>query len=167
MSGLTFLPVCILDMFLAPGLISRLDDIPKMISLPKIEYKPMTSSSINFTGRRDYLTKLRAFFDAESDGPLIPNVANLPAGMHTRHFLAPGLIARLDDIPKTISLPYKPITPSSTNFTGRRDYLTKLRAYFNVGPNEPLRRKSFLLYGMGGIGKTQICLKFAEENLDM
>ena len=24
-------------------------------------------------------------------------------------------------------------------------------------------RKSFLLYGMGGIGKTQICLKFVEE----
>ena len=24
-------------------------------------------------------------------------------------------------------------------------------------------RKSFLLYGMGGIGKTQNCLKFVEE----
>ena len=24
-------------------------------------------------------------------------------------------------------------------------------------------RKSFLLYGMGGIGKPQICLKFVEE----
>ena len=82
-------------------------------------------------------------------------------------FLAPGLIARLDDIPKTISLPYKPMSPSSSNFTGRGDYLAKLRAYFSVEPDEPLRRKSFLLYGMEGIGKTQICLKFTEENLDM
>ena len=88
-------------------------------------------------------------------------------------FLALALIARLDDIPKiakTISLPkieYKPRAPSSTNFTGRRDYLTKLRDYFSVKPDGPLRRKSFLLYGMGGIGKTQICLKFTEENSDL
>ena len=85
-------------------------------------------------------------------------------------FLAPDLIARLDDAPKTISLPkieYKPRTPSSANFTGRRDYLAKLMNYFSIKPDEPLRRKSFLLYGMGGIGKTQICLKFTEENSDM
>ena len=28
------------------------------------------------------------------------------------------------------------------------------------------KRKVFLLYGMGGIGKTQICLKFVEEMYD-
>jgi DNA replication protein DnaC len=99
MSGPTCLPVCILDMFLASGLIAKLDAILQNISLPKIEYKPMT--------------------------------------------------------------------PSSAIFTGRRDHLAKLKAYFSVEPNEPLRRKSFLLYGMGGIGKTQICLKFTEENSDM
>jgi hypothetical protein len=85
-------------------------------------------------------------------------------------FLAPGLIARLDDIPKRISSPkieYKPRAPSSTNFTGRRDYLMKLRDYFSVKPDEPLHIKYFLLYGMGGIGKTQICLKFTEENSDL
>jgi len=85
-------------------------------------------------------------------------------------FLAPSLKARLDDIPQRISPPkieYKLRTPSSAIFTGRRDYLTKLRDYFSLKPDEPLRRKSFLLYGMGGIGKTQICLKFTEENLDM
>jgi DNA replication protein DnaC len=85
-------------------------------------------------------------------------------------FLAPGLIARLDDISQTISLSnieYKPRAPSSTNFTGRRDYLMKLRDYFSVKHGEPLRRKSFLLHGMGGIGKTQICLKFTEESSDL
>jgi hypothetical protein len=99
MSGPTCLPVCILDIFLAPSLITGLDNIPRTISLPKIEYKPRAPSSANFTGRRGYLTKLRDFFSAESDGPL--------------------------------------------------------------------RRKSFLLYGMGGIGKTQICLRFTEENSDL
>ena len=99
MSGPTCLPVCIPDMLLALGLITKLDDIPKNISLPKIEYKPMTSSS--------------------------------------------------------------------PNFTGRKDYLAKLRDYFSHKPSERLRRKSFLLYGLGGIGKTQICLKFTEENSDL
>jgi hypothetical protein len=85
-------------------------------------------------------------------------------------FFAPSLTARLDDVPKRISSPkseYKPRTSSSANFTGRGDYLTKLRDHFSVKPDEPLRRKSFLLYGMGGIGKTQICLKFIEENSDL
>jgi len=99
MSGPTCLQVCILDMFLASNLTDRSGEIPQRTSSPKIEYKPRAPSSANFTGRRDYLTKLRDFFSAESDGPL--------------------------------------------------------------------RRKSFLLYGMGGIGKTQICLRFTEENSDL
>ena len=82
-------------------------------------------------------------------------------------FLTQNLTARLDDIPKRPKIEYKPRTSSSANFTGRRDYLTKLRDYFNVKPDKPLPRKSFLLYGMGGIGKTQIGLKFTEDNSDL
>jgi hypothetical protein len=84
--------------------------------------------------------------------------------------LTPPLTAGLDDIPNTISLPkieYKPRAPSSPHFTGRRDHLTKLRAFFNAESDGSHHRKSFLLYGMGGIGKTQICLKFIEENSDL
>ncbi|KAF8670692.1 hypothetical protein AX14_005809, partial [Amanita brunnescens Koide BX004] len=60
--------------------------------------------------------------------------------------------------------PLPPQKHSSALFSGRGEYLQKLRDYFdsNVGG----QRKSFLLYGLGGIGKTQICLKFAEENAD-
>jgi Cdc6-like AAA superfamily ATPase len=50
-------------------------------------------------------------------------------------------------------------------FTGRDEYLQKLKGYF--GSNAGGQRKSFLLYGLGGIGKTQICLKFIEENVDL
>jgi hypothetical protein len=85
-------------------------------------------------------------------------------------FLAPYLTDKSGEIPQRISPPkieYKPRTFSSANFTGRRDYLTKLRDYFSVKPDEPPHRQSFLLYGMGGIGKTQICLKFIEENSDL
>ena len=46
-------------------------------------------------------------------------------------------------------------------FTGRDIYIKRLKDYFSS--NSTGQRKSFLLHGMGGIGKTQICLKFIEE----
>jgi Holliday junction resolvasome RuvABC ATP-dependent DNA helicase subunit len=49
---------------------------------------------------------------------------------------------------------------SSALFTGREDIIERLKDHFAGGDG---CRKSFLLYGMGGIGKTQICLKFVEE----
>ena len=54
---------------------------------------------------------------------------------------------------------------SSTLFTGRDQYLQKLRDYFSSTLGG--ERKSFLLHGLGGIGKSQICLKFIEENPDL
>jgi len=73
-------------------------------------------------------------------------------------------------ITKSTSSPevqFKPRVSSSAIFTGRDDYLEILRIAFTAESNEPRRRKSFLLYGMGGVGKTQICLKFIEENSDL
>ena len=61
-----------------------------------------------------------------------------------------------------------PIKPnSSIRFTGRTNILTKLREHFTTESKDKLRRrKFFLLYGMGGIGKTQICLRFIEDMSD-
>ena len=53
---------------------------------------------------------------------------------------------------------------SSRIFTGRRDVLDKLEKIFALQVTSRLiSRRSCLLWGMGGIGKTQICLKFMEE----
>jgi phage/plasmid-associated DNA primase len=41
--------------------------------------------------------------------------------------------------------------------------LERLHAYFCPRPAEVRLRREFLLYGMGGSGKSQIALKFAEE----
>jgi len=50
---------------------------------------------------------------------------------------------------------------------GRREQLDRLKMHFAPRTDgEPLHRRYFLLYGMGGIGKTQICLKFLEEMSD-
>ena len=52
-------------------------------------------------------------------------------------------------------------------FTGQRSYLEKLKSHFGPREGQSLRRRLFLLSGMGGIGKTQICLKFIEENPEL
>jgi Holliday junction resolvasome RuvABC ATP-dependent DNA helicase subunit len=61
-----------------------------------------------------------------------------------------------------------PLMPNpSTRFIGRREVITKLKRHFSTNTNDAVqKRKLFLLYGMGGIGKTQICLKFVEEMHD-
>lgn len=62
--------------------------------------------------------------------------------------------------PSSLS-PMMQMHPSNL-FTGRDKYLQRLRDYFSSSTGD--KRKAFLLYGLGGIGKTQICLKFIEEN---
>ncbi|KAF8338648.1 hypothetical protein F5887DRAFT_1160736 [Amanita rubescens] len=65
----------------------------------------------------------------------------------------------------TLVPPLAPLKHSSTFFTGRGKYLQRLKDHF--GAHEAGQRKSFLLHGLGGIGKTQICLKFIEQNPDL
>ncbi|KAK0477682.1 acyl transferase/acyl hydrolase/lysophospholipase, partial [Armillaria novae-zelandiae] len=50
----------------------------------------------------------------------------------------------------------------SSLFIGRQEYFSKLEEYF-IECEKPWKRRSFLLYGMGGIGKSQIALKFAQN----
>jgi Holliday junction resolvasome RuvABC ATP-dependent DNA helicase subunit len=61
-----------------------------------------------------------------------------------------------------------PLVPNpSTRFTGRAEIIAKLKGHFSANPNDRFRkRKYFLLHGMGGIGKTQIFLKFIEGMSD-
>ena len=57
---------------------------------------------------------------------------------------------------------YNPI--SSPLFTGRRDILDILESYFEARGTGRHHRREFLLHGLGGAGKTQLMLKFAEIN---
>lgn len=66
------------------------------------------------------------------------------------------------DISSKLPNNYRPL--SSSLFTGRVEILRKIEEHFvDQGPGQHTRRE-FLLYGTGGAGKTQIALKFAENN---
>ena len=63
-----------------------------------------------------------------------------------------------------INIPLTHMPNSSPIFTGRRDVLDKLEKIFSHKVTSKLMSRCLcLLWGMGGIGKTQICLKFVEE----
>ena len=61
-----------------------------------------------------------------------------------------------------------PLVPNpSTRFTERTEVVAKLKSHFFIDTSDAVqKRKLFLLYGMGGIGKTQMCLKFVQEMSD-
>jgi hypothetical protein len=61
--------------------------------------------------------------------------------------------------PKVI---YRPMPSSSSHFVGRADYIAKLEAVFAEGCTRISSRPIGVLSGIGGIGKTQISVKFAE-----
>ncbi|KIL64551.1 hypothetical protein M378DRAFT_578554, partial [Amanita muscaria Koide BX008] len=77
-------------------------------------------------------------------------------GHYTENIYVTSNASTLDQIP-----PLPPLRPPSTLFTGRDTYLQALKDH--LSPKLGSERKRFLLYGMGGIGKTQICLKFIEQ----
>jgi hypothetical protein len=55
------------------------------------------------------------------------------------------------------------VTP---NFVGREDALSTIYHHFfpeDGSPGAPARRKAFIVFGMGGSGKTELCCKFATE----
>ncbi|KAA6412486.1 MAG: hypothetical protein FRX48_03477 [Lasallia pustulata] len=54
----------------------------------------------------------------------------------------------------------------SPKFTGRKMYLDRLDSFFFTKTSLRQANRNFLLHGMGGAGKTKICLKFAEDHQD-
>lgn len=68
-------------------------------------------------------------------------------------------------IPTAASRHFYPPQDTTPDFIGREDMFQMLQdAFFPYGrPNSLSRRKTFVVFGMGGSGKTQFCSKFAED----
>jgi hypothetical protein len=62
---------------------------------------------------------------------------------------------------------YRPMPSSSNNFVGREDYLAKLEAVFIEGHTQTGSRPVSVLSALGGMGKTQISVRFAETRADL
>lgn len=56
--------------------------------------------------------------------------------------------------------------PPADFFTGREDYLEHIEENFKIPKTsvEMGMQRRFVLYGIGGIGKTQVALKFVAKN---
>ena len=70
--------------------------------------------------------------------------------------------SELKDINELYLVPHEPCT----YFTGRSKYSETLREAFGFQDlgRKRTRRKVFVIYGLGGSGKTQFCLKFARDS---
>ncbi|KAF8510299.1 hypothetical protein BU17DRAFT_98255 [Hysterangium stoloniferum] len=64
---------------------------------------------------------------------------------------------------ESTGMTYRAKLRPSPRFLGQEEYLSTLRKFFGPDDSQPWRH--FLLYGMAGVGKTQICLKFIEDVL--
>jgi hypothetical protein len=73
--------------------------------------------------------------------------------------LSARLVVTNTETPKVI---YRPMPSSSSNFVGRSDYLDKLEAIFVQGHDQAGSRPVSVMSGLGGMGKTQITVKFVE-----
>jgi hypothetical protein len=65
--------------------------------------------------------------------------------------------------------------PVDSFYTGREEEAEKLKAWLlptrvekagTVSEKAQVKQKRFVIYGIGGSGKTQFCCKFAEDNRD-
>ena len=113
-------------------------------------------------GAHNFVMTDPTFYVARNVSPVI---TALTTGILRRHFVKIEVhehTSRGQD--DTVLVPQRP--NSSALFTGRWDVLEKLKDHFVPADRDNKHRKSFLLFGMGGIGKTQICLKFVEEVAD-
>lgn len=74
----------------------------------------------------------------------------------------------LPDSDKLIDINEWYIVPrcSSNYFTGREMHAELLKNKFGPAQTQPSRQKNqvFVIYGLGGSGKTQFCLKYVEDN---
>lgn len=54
---------------------------------------------------------------------------------------------------------------ASPLYTGRGELGERLARVFSIDPlTPPTRQRTFVIIGLGGTGKSEVCLKFAEEH---
>ncbi|GAB1310985.1 Calcium-independent phospholipase A2-gamma [Madurella fahalii] len=111
---------------------------------------------------------LKAMTAAYLSDPLVAARILTAAGVLERnsseHGLTLGHIHRIDKAQVVLSTQEaQPLGSTTRFFTGRDDILAKMDIYFSPRNTGGKPRREFLLHGMGGVGKTQIALKTADD----
>ncbi|PPR06941.1 hypothetical protein CVT26_004129 [Gymnopilus dilepis] len=126
-------------------------------------------SSLTVVGR-DQVSSSLVLIKGLNDQTALLQV-NINRSVHTAHFYHYSVGGSTEGTNQAAAgppdVPTKDAPSPSPLFQGRRFELEKLKEYFKPrSPGEPRSRRAILLYGMGGIGKTQLSRKFAEETSD-
>jgi hypothetical protein len=81
--------------------------------------------------------------------------------IHSHDLIADGPIVSMVADTEPVSSTGISFQPTSV-FTGREDILNQLDDYFSLEGPDKDKQHIFVLYGLGGAGKTQIALKFVD-----
>ncbi|KAK4242331.1 hypothetical protein C8A03DRAFT_40299 [Achaetomium macrosporum] len=146
---------------------------------------PENIEAVLSTNFSDYSLGLRA----PTFRPLLGNGIFTQDGAtwkHSRHLLPPhshydlAAVTALEELRESVTSAALALKSASTNhhfdipqsvssiFTDRESLLQELRQLFIPRPGiirDEMQRR-FIIYGMGGSGKTQFCCKFAQDNRD-
>ena len=130
--------------------------------LPSSEPLHLRHLNMSFAGARQFVASNNVFIQAQTaSGMFIHQLSSQLIAMDV-------FLIHINYANRTMSDGVIPLMPNpSIRFTGRTEYVSKLKRYFCNSDDPGRKRKLFLLHGMGGIGKTQICLKFLEEMSDL
>jgi len=118
----------------------------------------------------------------EIDGSLKLQISDLQESIRVSHGSQQNMtaLAALEDLRESVSAATLAIKSASSNhyfdipqsvssiFTGRETLLKELRQIFVParGIIRDHHQQRFVIYGLGGSGKTQFCCKFAQDNRD-
>src|SRR5262249_12343016 len=106
------------------------------------------ANTTNYLGHGEVKRNLSRVVDVLAGAKAVPSLTSVE-----RHS---GDTTAVPRVPKAA-----PIPPPSKIFTGREDVLTEMGEYFDPSGSSNEQRV-YVLYGLGGAGKTQIGLKFIQ-----
>ncbi|KAL2263400.1 hypothetical protein VTK26DRAFT_6942 [Humicola hyalothermophila] len=109
-------------------------------------------------------TATRAYLSDPKVARQVSIVADVLARDLSEHNLTLGHIDGIDkELVAMVSQEAQQLGVVSRFFTGRKEILARIDACFAERETDDRPRREFLLYGLGGVGKTQIALKAAEN----
>lgn len=127
--------------------------------------KDLRSLDQNFKSQMMSLERRIQFSDESGTGPDLEDVNTLSRIKHFRNSIRSVAAAVSITTPnKFFDVPQ----PVSSVYTGRTAFLENLQniLFSPVTLESTQKQLRFVIYGMGGSGKTQFCSKFAEQNRD-